>query len=459
MAGRGLLHWFATLPLRVAWQAIIVDAVHPPLYYLLLRPWLALAGGSEFALRFPSAMAGVVTVALMLRVGRRWLGASAGRWAALLLALNPFHVWYSQEARMYALLGLLSLAALPAFWRALQCRRLWAWAILAGISALAYVTHYFALYLPLVQFVFLLATFRRHHGALACWAAAQALAALPLAAWLVTLYTVGGGTFGIGWIRRPQLADLLRTLWSFGLAYDGHLTVPAAAGLSVWLGLLGWGVWRGRCAEQARLLLVLALALPPGVTFLLSLRRPTYVDRFFIGSLLAFILLVVAGLAGLPRPARWVAGAALCGLGLWGVVRFHVDPVFAKEDWRGAAGYVEAHEMSGDVLALRHFQYVMPFRYYYRGALAPIAVTLNQQTTPLEEIAAGHRRLWLIVRARHDDLHHLAWSEPFVLERDEGEPAVCAWLAAHRPDETIVFPGLVVMVFEGGRTWARSACR
>ncbi len=441
-------HWFATLPFRVSWQAMIVDAVHPPLYYLLLWPWLVVAGGSEFALRFPSAVAGVLTVALVLQVGRHWLGMSAGHWAALLLALNPFHVWYSQEARMYALLGLLSLAILLAFWQALRCRQFWAWAALAGVSALAYVTHYFALYLPLVQFVFLLATFRRTHRVLARWAMTQALAVLPLAGWLVTLYTFGGGTFGIGWIRKPYLADLLRTLWSFGMAYDGHMTLLVGAGLLVWCGLWVGGLWRGRFARGVRLFSFLAFALPPVVTFLLSQRRPTYVDRFFIGSLPVFVLLGAAGLARLRRLVGCAAGVALCGLGLWGVVRFHTDPVFAKEDWRGAAAYVAMREASGDALALRHFQYMIPFRYYYRGALESVAVTLNQQTTPLEAIAAGHERLWLILRARHDDLHHLAWGEPFVLERDEGEPQVRTWIAAYPPKETLTSSGVMIMRFD-----------
>jgi mannosyltransferase len=198
-------HLFATLPLDLAWQAMIVDAVHPPLYYLLLRPWLTLAGDSEFALRFLSALAGVLTVALLLRVGRDWLGERAAGWAAFLLALNPLHVWYSQEARMYALLGFLSLAVLAAFWRVLRRRRRGDWAILGVLSALAYVTHYFALYLPLIEFVFLLATFQRYHQTLARWAAVQALAVLPLAGWLAALYTIAGGTFGIGWIPAPRL--------------------------------------------------------------------------------------------------------------------------------------------------------------------------------------------------------------------------------------------------------------
>jgi len=441
-------HLFATLPLSLSWQAMIVDAVHPPLYYLLLRPWLTLAGDGEFALRFPSAVAGVLTVALLLRVGRDWLGERAGAWAAFLLALNPFHVWYSQEARMYALLGFLSLAVLAAFWRVLRQRRHCDWAVLGVLSALAYATHYFALYLPLIEFVFLLATFRRYHHTLARWAAVQTLAVLPLAGWLATLYTTAGGTFGIGWIPAPRLVDPLLTLWSFGMAYDGRLTLWVVAGLGVWSVLLILGMRRGSVEKDAKLVLLLALALPPLATLLLSLRRPTYVERFFIGILPAFVALAAVGMARLPRPAHFVIGLTLAGLGIWGVARFHLDPVFAKEDWRAAARSIEARERAGDVLALRYFQHVVPFGYYYRGTLEPEAVTLNQVTTPPEELVADHGRLWLVLRARHGDPHHLAWSEPFDPELDEADPTMREWVAAHQREDVVAYSGVSVLLFD-----------
>jgi len=438
---------FATLPPDTAWQAIIVDAVHPPLYYVLLRLWLVLAGQSEFALRFPSVLAGGLTVALLLRAGRCWLDRRIARWAALLMALNPFHIWYSQEARMYALLGLLALAVLMAFWQALHTRCPWAWAALAGISGLAYVIHYFALYLPLVEFAFLVMTFRRHHRVLGRWTIVQALAALPLTAWLVALYTIAGGTFGIGWICRPQPADLLRTLWSFGMAYDGHVTPQVVVLLSIWGGLLVLGAWRG---EGARRLLVLSLALPPLATFFLSLRRPTYVDRFFIGSLPAFLLLAAAGLVRLPRLGRWALGLALACMSLWGVMRFRFleDPLYAKEDWRGAAAYIEVHGRADDALALRQFQYMVPFRYYYGGALEPVAVTLNGETTSLGDIITDHERLWLLFRARHEGLHDLARGESFVLERDETQHVVRNWISNQCATQIVVFPGVTVMLFD-----------
>lgn len=354
---------------------------------------------------------------------------------------------------MYALLGALAMAVLMAFWWALHTRRTQSWIALALLSALAYSTHYFALYLPLVQFVYLLATFRRHQRALVRWTVTQAAAALPLAAWLVTLYTVDGGTFGIGWIPTPRLSDPLKTLWAFGMAYDGRVTPLVVIGVAVWAALLTLGVWRGAGSQKVKQLLLLSLILPPLVTFLLSLRRPSYVDRFFIGAVPAFVLLAGAGLLRLPRPSHVVLGLALAGLGLWGVARFHLDPVFAKEDWRGAAGYLEARERTGDALALRYFQYVVPLGYYYRGALEPQPVTLNRVTKPLSELAAGCDRLWLVFRVSHSDPHHLAWAEPFDLAVHEMDPMVRSWIAAHQPGEIESFNGVSVMLcdLENGR--------
>lgn len=92
--------WFqTTLPLRDCLKDI---APYPPLYYILMRP-VALIGRSEFWLRFSSVATGVVGVAITYRAGRQLEGRRLGLLAALLCALNPFHLWYSQEFRYYAL--------------------------------------------------------------------------------------------------------------------------------------------------------------------------------------------------------------------------------------------------------------------------------------------------------------------------------------------------------------------
>jgi hypothetical protein len=80
--------------------------IHPPGYYWLLAAWRAVAGETEFALRFPSALGSLLTVALAYALGRRLYGAGAGLLAGVFVALNTFSVYYAQETRMYALLAL-----------------------------------------------------------------------------------------------------------------------------------------------------------------------------------------------------------------------------------------------------------------------------------------------------------------------------------------------------------------
>lgn len=92
--------------------ALIIEGaagdIHPPGYYLLLAGWRALAGQSEFALRMLSALAGVLTVAVVFRLGSDLFDRPSGLFGALAAALSPFQVYYGQEARMYALVALLS---------------------------------------------------------------------------------------------------------------------------------------------------------------------------------------------------------------------------------------------------------------------------------------------------------------------------------------------------------------
>ena len=99
------------------------DDIQPPLYYYAVAGWTRLAGRSEWALRFPSAFFGTLTVPLMWVLALRLFGRGrSGRMAApvagLLAALSPLYVYYAQEARMYTLLTFLGLLAGYALLRA-----------------------------------------------------------------------------------------------------------------------------------------------------------------------------------------------------------------------------------------------------------------------------------------------------------------------------------------------------
>src|SRR3954462_6737220 len=116
----------------------------PPAYYVVAWLWAKLFGTGEVGLRSLSAVFGTATIPLAFVLGRELDGRRTGVIAAALCAFNPLLIWYSQEARSYALMVLLTGLSLLALLRALDDpspRRVLAWA-LASIAAIA--THYFA---------------------------------------------------------------------------------------------------------------------------------------------------------------------------------------------------------------------------------------------------------------------------------------------------------------------------
>jgi mannosyltransferase len=148
------------------------DDIQPPLYYYVVAGWTRLAGGGEWALRFPAVCFSLLMVPLLWALARRLFGAGrsgqvAGLVAALLAAISPLYVYYAQEARMYAQLTLLCGLAGYALLRATKddgsgtkdCQgsssfvfrpssaKWWLTFILASVAAL--YTHYFAAFLLL----------------------------------------------------------------------------------------------------------------------------------------------------------------------------------------------------------------------------------------------------------------------------------------------------------------------
>jgi uncharacterized membrane protein len=156
----------------------------PPLYYLLAWVWSKPFGLSEVGLRSLSALFGMLTVPVVFAIGARLASKRAGLIAAALVAFNPFLIWFSQDARAYALLILLSSLSLLFFVRAWQDEERRDYAAWAGFSALALATHYFAVFPIAVEAAALLVVaVRRRVEAIAAVAATAVvgLALLPLA--------------------------------------------------------------------------------------------------------------------------------------------------------------------------------------------------------------------------------------------------------------------------------------
>jgi mannosyltransferase len=100
--------YFATMDLATMVAGTASD-IHPPFYYTLLHFWIAFLGSGAVAVRLLSVLISTLTVPLLYRVGRRLVDGRVGMLASLVIAIAPFHIYYSQEVRMYGLVTLLGL--------------------------------------------------------------------------------------------------------------------------------------------------------------------------------------------------------------------------------------------------------------------------------------------------------------------------------------------------------------
>jgi mannosyltransferase len=308
---------------------------NPPLYFLLAKLWIQPFGLSEVGLRSLSALAGTATIPVAYLVTAKLASRRSGLVVAALTAVSPLLVWYSQEARSYALLVLFCALSLLFLLYALESpthRRLGLWSV---VSALALWTHYFAILLLIPEAIWLLRSTRDRRAA--AWATggivAAGVALLPLVAYQQSRETGD-------WIKSLDFG------WRLAEVPKNYLVGPSPP--AEWLALLAAvpvlvGLWvlltRGDARERHAALIMAVI----GVTGIVAvmLLYVVGVDYFLTRYLLPFWLplaIVVAIGLGARRAgtAGGIAVAALCAISLAMDVSVATQPRLQRDDWRGA---------------------------------------------------------------------------------------------------------------------------
>ncbi len=447
--------------------------IHPPGYYLLLHAWRALFGQSEFALRALSAVAGLALVLCTYLLGRRLFGEAAGLMAAFLGAISPFAVYYSQEARMYALLAALAAASTYLLLRALpnsqslSSRR-------SGVVALAgyvltaaaglYTQYAFPFVLLVHNVVFAvwwLVHSRRPSVArwrwLAVWLGAQAGVVALYLPWLsiairsVAGWPSAGQAYAPGAALPTALLNVLRWLTV------GH-TLPLR---EAWVGLAGAGalllagLWPAPRADEPSAdaglregsrwfgvaTLALYLLLPIALIFAFDLYKEAWL-KFLIVVLPPFHVLVARGIDNLARLVSrdWGLGVGrLRASNLQSLISFVVlilasiatrpslqnlyfNPAYFRDDYRQIASDVGADvaPSAGSAAVILDapnqwevFTYYYPDRDVYPAPYRPDPAEADAFLAPL---VARCRRLYV-----------LYWGDA----ESDPQRRVESWLAAH----------------------------
>jgi len=138
------------------YNLIIVTEPHPPLYFLLMKILFTLFGYTTFVLRCFSVVIGIAGIYAIYRLGKELMNKQVGIISALLLSFNYFHLYYSQDGRMYALLFLTTVISFYFLIKFIKNPN-YKTAIVSGVFAsLMIYTHFFALFVLFAQYLILL---------------------------------------------------------------------------------------------------------------------------------------------------------------------------------------------------------------------------------------------------------------------------------------------------------------
>ncbi len=385
---------------------------HPPLYYLTLHYWTQLFGEGEVSVRLLSVIIGALAAPLSYMLIRELYGHRAGATAAVLVAFNPFLVWYSQEVRMFALAATLLLAASWSLVGTLQRFGGWQrWMLYVLLATASFYTYLFSALVLVAHAVYVALCWLRWRSIRQkTWPAIATFMALagccaPLAwqAWQVGAgEATRGQPFGnLG----AQFHNILRAF----VIWKAPWHEPTVDALVALLGLMAlWGALVGLFREKNRRgpSFVAIYLLVPWLlgNSLLRLDRTVFDEaRYMVFLAPAFCLAIARPIGSREARVRTLATLnAILTLLVFVLALPHLwTPESRREEWRAAARYLETHAAPDEVI-LVHADYVhKPFLYYYRGATPVVypftgAIESETQITPLLDELAEHRAVWLV---------------------------------------------------------------
>jgi len=332
------------------------------LYYILLRGWLFFAH-SDATIRALSAVASTAVVIAIYFLGNKFFDRNTGAIAAILLALNVFHIRYAQEARSYALL---SLALVLATWcsvSAVESESQNKWALYAIVSAAAIYLHFFAVLVIGAHFLSAIIWKRPIPWRnIFVSAVLFALLVLPVAAFL----HANSQNHQLDWVKFPTG----REFYGFLLLFTGQAgIIMLCASLVIAAFAIAQLILESRKHDNSHKtfplgVITLWLFLPTIATLAISLAHPIFVPRYMTISLPALALVLARGISMFPQKWRSLPLVILLAFSAWGVHNYYATIADTPEDWRSAAQFFSTHVQSDDSVLFNNGSTRAVFEYY-----------------------------------------------------------------------------------------------
>ena len=416
-------------------NAIIAESEnHPPVYYWLLYFWTSMFGYSEFSLRLLSAITGSLSIPLVYLFGKTIFNRRTGFLAALIMALSSYQIYYSQEARSYALMVLLALLSYYFFiglFENYSFRR----AVCYVLSSIILMyTHYLGGMIVIAQNAYYLTRFifgpRHVVPPLKKWIIMQSILVLSV---LPQAYLLMGSSalHEDFWIPRPNLKMIAGSLLEFSGSWPLFILffllclysiinareLKRGVGLRTLLtsvkgystGLDMSNIWRVY-------LLSLLTTVPTVIPVILSiLYKPLFQTRYAIPASIGLYVLTAKGIDNIQRrAAKFIVTTLVLALSIMSIHHYYQNP--EKHEWREAAHYVEDNARPGDLVLIYPEHEMDSANYYFKKG--------NQKLSSIYDKSAlaalhGSGDIW-IISSFHGDMiekYDLPSENRFLLER------------------------------------------
>lgn len=390
-----------------------------PIHAVLLLLWSIWGGYGDAWARSLSAVLGLATLPLLYLLGRRLGGHAVGLTAAFLLAVSPFHVWYSQEIRNYSLLMLVAVLSQLCFLRVLDRERRRDWVLYGLTALLALLTNFAGSFLLLGHGLYLLL---RRRDIMVRFLLVQVMVVILLLPWLRNFNSAWSpemigragvlrhvnfhpmalpfsfSVFSVGFTVGPSLDEMNRALSLRLLAPFLWYFIPVAL---LYASIVVRGLIAIRGNREGQWFYATWIAIPLAlVSGFALLNVKVFNVRYMAVAFPGYLILLAEGILAVRRRLRmvlYILVAAACSVPLWNL---YFVPRYWKPDARAAAGYVEPRVRPGD--AVRVYSIPEPFLYYFHGETPAEALPWNllakeeNSRRYLDDLDRRYDRLWLI---------------------------------------------------------------
>ncbi|PJE58158.1 MAG: hypothetical protein COU81_02200 [Candidatus Portnoybacteria bacterium CG10_big_fil_rev_8_21_14_0_10_36_7] len=382
---------FSALLIKYPWGEMmhrIAADVHPPFYYIILRFWNYIFGSSLFSLRFFSLFFGMLTVwILYVFIKKAFNSERLALIASLLVAINPFQIQFSQEARMYTLGAFLVILSSWLLLKAFEKKTYISWAIYGVVAGLALLTHYFLMFSVAAQGAFVLIWLFKKD-----WRQMYLIEAIKK-------MIVGFGVSVLVFL--PYLPTFIRQFSQVQDSYWIPKMTPVSIPATLWKMISGWGylvgsnflwgfalvfvilfsivLFKKSIGGQSKWFVIVSFVVPFLLAIALSFKRSLYLDRYFIFAGIFYIVIWAMLLDILIIKWKKIAYVLLIGMiissGFFYLNNWAKTRVSDRPGMAGASLYINNNYESGQKILIGSTFVYFTFEYYNETGIRPLLIS------------------------------------------------------------------------------------